>query len=123
QTAGGTVTFDNPPAAGLVVMLERRLPLERVTDFLEGGDFSARAINNELDFLTAAIQQVGRDQSPMLRYSDDEEPADVVLPPKALRAGKALGFDASGDPVAVSLAGAMAAPDFTAGGTGAVTRT
>lgn len=123
ETDGGTVTFDTAPAAGIVVMLERRLPLERMTDFLEGGDFSARAINNELDYLAASVQQVGRDQAPMLRYSDDEEPAETILPPKTLRANKALGFDEDGNPIAVSLEGSMAAPDFTAGGTGAVTRT
>ncbi len=122
-TEGGTVEFETAPPEGVILMLERRLPLERLTDFIEGGDFSARALNNELDFLTAAIQQVGRDQAPMLRYSDDEEPADVVLPPKNIRASKALGFDEDGNPVAVTLEGAMAAPDFTASGTGAATRT
>ncbi|MBI2233991.1 MAG: hypothetical protein HYU57_03155 [Micavibrio aeruginosavorus] len=122
ETGGGTVTFATAPASGTVVTLERLLPLERVTDFIEGGDFSARALNNELDALTAGLQQVSRYQAQMLRYGDHETPGDVVLPERSLRAGKALGFNASGDPVAVSLAGSMAAPDFTATGTGAVTR-
>ena len=123
ETDGGAVTFDEAPADGVVVMIERRVAIARVTDFLEGGDFSARAINNELDYLTGAIQQVNRDQSPMLRYSDDEEPGDVYMSPKATRANKALGFDADGNPVAVSLEGAMAQPSFTASGTGADMRT
>lgn len=123
QTAGGTVTFGTAPASGIVVKLERRMPLERLTDFLEGGDFSAQAINTELDFLIATVQQVSRDLAPMLRYSDDEAPGAVTLPPKATRANRVLGFDGDGDPVAVSAEGTMAAPDFTAGGTGAVTRT
>lgn len=123
DTAGGAVTFDDAPAAGIVVMIERRLAIERVTDFLEGGDFSARAINNELDYLIGAIQQVNRDQAPMLRYSDDEEPGDVAIPAKSARANKALGFDADGNPVAVSLAGSMAQPSYTATGTGADMRT
>lgn len=122
-TEGGAVTFDVPPADGVVVMIERRMPLERLTDFIEGGDFSSRAINNELDFLIAALQQVGRDQAPMLRYSDDEEPGAVTLPAKTQRANRVLGFDGDGDPVAVSAEGTMAAPDFTASGTGAETRT
>ncbi len=123
QTAGGTITFDTPPGNAIVIMLERRMPLERLTDFLEGGDFSAQAINNEFDFLTAAIQQVGRDQSPMLRYTDDEAPGKVDMPTKALRSNMVLGFDGNGDPIAVSTEGTMASPDFTAPGTGAVTRT
>jgi hypothetical protein len=122
ETTGGTVTFAVAPAENIVVTIERRLPLERMTDFVEGGNFSARSINNELDFLTAAIQQIARDQSPMLRYSDGEEPAGATLPPKQTRAGKVLGFDDAGNPVAVSAAGTMAAPSFTASGTGAVPR-
>ena len=112
NTNGGTVTFDTAPVEGVVVTLERRMALERMTDFIEGGDFSAQAINTELDFLVAGLQQIGRDQSPMLRYGDHETPGNTVLPDRALRAGKALGFDGNGDPVPVSLDGSMAAPDY-----------
>jgi Pectate lyase superfamily protein len=123
ETSGGTVTFDVAPTSGIVVTLERRLPLERVTDYIEGGDFSAQSINNELDYLVGGLQQINRDLSPMLRYADTENPANVVLPDRLTRAGKALGFDGDGNPVAVSLAGSMSAPNFTAVGTGAATRT
>ena len=41
---------------------------------------------------------------------------------KRMQELKALGFDGNGDPIAVSLAGAMAAPDFTPSGFGAITR-
>lgn len=123
NTSGGAVTFDTAPANGTVITIMRRLPLERMTDYLEGGDFSARSINNELDYLTAGIQQVNRDLSPMLRYSDHEMPAATVLPDRISRANKALGFDGDGNPVAVSLEGSMAAPSFTAYGTGATPRT
>ena len=122
ETSGGTVTFDLPPTNGITLTIERRLPLERMTDFLEGGDFSAQAINNELDYLTASVQQVDRRLSPMLRYSDHENPAGTVLPSREARANKALGFDGNGNPVPVSLEGSMASPDFIAYGTGAVTR-
>lgn len=123
ETVGGYVTFDIAPQSGIILTLERRIPLERVTDFLEGGDFSAQAINNELDYLTASLQQINRDTSPMLRYSDHEQAGNNTLPPRETRANKALGFDGNGDPVAVSLDGAMASPDYTALGMGAVTRT
>lgn len=122
-TTGGTVTFDIAPASGVIVTLERRMAFERLSDFVEGGDFAAVAINAELDFLVAGLQQVSRDQIPMLRFDEGEEPSVTSLPSRTVRAGKALGFDGNGDPVAVSLAGSMAAPDFTAVGMGAVTRT
>lgn len=122
ETAGGTVTFDNAPAANVTVTLARELPLERVTDYLEGGDFSAQSINNELDYLVAGLQQVDRENKTMLRYGDHEVPGAAELPGKSVRANKALGFDGDGNPVAVSLEGAIAPPDFTANGAGAVTR-
>ncbi len=123
ETAGGTVTFDNAPANGAIIGLIRDLPLERVTDFLQGGHFSATAINNELDYLIASIQQVNRANELMLKYSDAEEPGNVELPMKTLRANKVLGFDGNGNPTAVSAEGTMASPNFTASGTGAITRT
>ncbi len=122
NTIGGTVTFDKAPAEGAVVTLERLLPLERVTDFLEGGDFSARAINNELDYLTASIQQVERYQKQMLRYGDHEAPGTVTLPDKGVRSGRILGFGGDGNPALYEPGDSMAPPPFTAGGTGAVTR-
>lgn len=123
NTAGGDVIFDAPPRSGVIITLVRRLPLERVTDFIEGGDFSAQSINNELDYLMGTVQQVSSDQSGMLRFDDGEAPAHVSLPTRALRANKALGFDGDGNPVPITLEGAMASPDFTAIGSGAQTRT
>ncbi len=123
ETEGGSVTFDAAPPAGETIVIERLLPIERMSDFIEGGDFSARALNTELDYLTAAIQQVARYQEGMIRYPDHENPGTLTLPDLMLRANKALGFDGEGNPVPVSLSGSMAAPDYTAGGAGAVTRT
>ncbi len=122
STSGGTVVFDTAPAAGTIVTLERLLPLERMTDFLEGGDFSARAINNELDYLVASIQQVNRYQRRMLRYNDHEIPGTPTLPDKAVRAGKVLGFDGGGNPAVYEPGDSQAPPSFTPPGTGAVTR-
>ncbi len=123
ESSGGMVTFDIAPHNGVVVTIERRMVFERLSDFVEGGDFSAAAINTELDFLVGGLQQISRDQISMLRYDTGENPSAVTLPVRAVRAGKALGFDGNGDPVAVSLSGSMASPDFTAVGTGAITRT
>jgi hypothetical protein len=123
DTSGGIIEFDSAPDNGIVLTLERRLPLERITDFIEGGDFSAQAINNELDYLTGSIQQIDRDLSSMLRYSDHEVPGNVEIPARSQRANKALGFNESGDPIAVSLEGSMASPDYTANGLGAIQRT
>lgn len=123
ESTGGYVTFDTAPISGLTVTLSRELPLERMTDFIEGGDFSARAINNELDYLMSSVQQISRQQTQMLRYTDHETAANNELPAKDIRANKALGFDGDGQPVAIELQNTAAAPDYTAQGFGAVTRT
>ena len=44
------------------------------------------------------------------------------MPAKNIRQNKALGFDGDGNPIAVSLEGSIAAPDYTATGVGAATR-
>jgi hypothetical protein len=123
KTEGGIVTFDTAPPNNVVITLERLLEFERITDFIEGGDFSAQAINNELDYLTASVQQINQSLSPMLRYSDHEIAGNVELPTRPHRANKALGFDGNGDPIAVSIENIQSAPEYTASGMGAVTRT
>lgn len=120
---GGSVIFNIAPTIGTTVTIKRDLPIERVSDFLQGGTFTAKAINDELDYLTATLQQVQDNQAGILRYADDETPVQTILPAKAFRRNRALGFDRDGNPIAVSLEGSMAAPDFTPTGTGATTRT
>ncbi len=122
-SAGGTIIFNAAPDNGTIITIARELSIERITDFLEGGDFSAASINAELDYIIAALQQVGRENDLMLKYGDHEVPATSILPDKSIRANKALGFDGDGNPIAVSLEGSMAAPDYTALGSGALTRT
>ncbi len=123
ENGGGSIDFNVAPQSGAIITLVRDLPIERVTDFIEGGDFSAQSINNELDYMIAALQQVNRENDVMLRYADTENPAGTVLPDRASRSNRALGFDGDGNPIAVSLEGAMASPDYLASGTGAISRT
>ncbi|WP_431854368.1 glycosyl hydrolase family 28-related protein [Azospirillum sp.] len=97
-SAGGTVAFAAPPAAGTSVTLRRRVPIERTSDFLESGPLPASTLNKEFDVLTAGLQQVAGDQELMLRYADTDLPASPVLPGRATRAGKLLAFDSTGNP-------------------------
>ncbi|NBX65895.1 MAG: hypothetical protein EBQ96_02755 [Proteobacteria bacterium] len=122
QTLGGNVTFTVAPASGVVVAIERRVPLERMTDFLEGGALSAVSLNNELDYLTASVQQLQRDQADMLRFDGLETPSPVVLPVRDTRKNRALGFDANGDLTTYQTGSTLAAPTYAQSGTGAVTR-
>ncbi len=101
QTEGGNVVFTIAPASGQVVSLKRQLKIQRTTDFLEGGDFSANVINTELDYLVAGLQQLENENSAVLRFSDSENlPPITTLPLLSERANHALGFDSAGNPVA-----------------------
>jgi microcystin-dependent protein len=95
----GTVLFDAAPAAEIAVVLRRQLAIRRESDFQEGGELRAKTLNDELDFQTAAIQQADWAASRALRLPDeDADGVRVLLPPAAARAGRALVFDAAGDP-------------------------
>jgi hypothetical protein len=96
---GGSITFIAPPSAGARITLRRMLPVQRTTDFQEGGDFRAATLNNELDYQTAALQQVQTDMERGLRLSPTDTDAPTTLPVSTERAGKVLAFDASGQPV------------------------
>src|SRR3989338_135946 len=63
SSAGGSVTFTVAPTNGAVVTLRRRIAIQRTSDFQESGEFRAKVINDELDYQTAALQQVADDAS------------------------------------------------------------
>jgi hypothetical protein len=96
SSGGGTVTLAEPPEAGTRVTLRRRLKIARATDFQDNGILRARALNDELDYQVAAIQQVADEVSGSLRL----DPADggaLVLPLRGARANRVLGFDSVGN--------------------------
>ena len=96
----GSATFAAPPAAGTVVVVQRRLTIKRETDFQEGGDLRAKTLNDEFDFQTAALQQVEAAAARALSLPiDDADNAVSTLPVAALRANKVLAFDTAGNPV------------------------
>lgn len=95
-SAGGTVTFLSAPAEDAAVTLVRRLAIKRTTDFQASGEFRAKVINDELDYQTAALQQIEDDLGRAVRLALDDAAAALVLPAKATRASKVLAFDENG---------------------------
>jgi hypothetical protein len=93
---GGTITFSTAPGVGVIVTLRRNLALQRITDFQESGDFRAATLNNELDYQTAALQDLAADLAKAVRASPTDDGANLILPKKAERAGKIFGFDNDG---------------------------
>ena len=105
ESSGGDVTFSAAPASGALVTLRRRIAIQRTTDFQESGEFRAKVINDELDYLTAALQQVSDDGKRALRLGPTDPTGSLALPDKAQRSGLFLAFDDDGDPVASDASG------------------
>lgn len=100
EDGGGSVTFDTPPVSGATVTLRRRLSIARQSDFQESGAFRAKVINDELDFLTAALQQVSDDARRSVQLAPTDPDVVLTLPAKEVRGGCFLAFDAEGRPIA-----------------------
>ena len=96
---GGTVTFDAAPADGVMVTLARDVPIKRTTDFQTAGAFRADTINDELDTITAILQELLLKHGLTVRVSVTDG-VGLELPGVATRANKHLAFDGVG---AVSL--------------------
>lgn len=102
DSAGGTVTFDAPPASGVRITLYRDMPVERMTDFVESGEFRASALNAELDRLAMMIQQVESAGADALRRARHDEDGSLVVPPRATRINTVLAFDDQGWPTTLA---------------------
>lgn len=105
--AGGTVTLSTGAIAGDIIVLRSNQPTQRSTDFTDGGDLPADALDAELNRIAITLQQQGARmaQGISVPYSD---PVPATLPPVAQRANRYVKFDASGNMVPADLASATA---------------
>lgn len=94
---GGTVTFVSTPADESVITLLREITIERTSDFQNSGEFRAKVINDDLDKLTAMLQQLQNRINRSVRLIDTDTAATLTLPNATNRASKAVTFDASGN--------------------------
>jgi len=122
RSEGGTVLFAEPPPAGTVVTLRRRLALGRVTDFQENGELRASVLNDELDLQAAALQQVAEEGARALRFAPTDTAPSPELPARAVRANRLVGFDAAGALALYPAVGGEISGTVTQPGAGAVAR-
>lgn len=104
----GKAVFASPPVGGKRIGRERASPIQRLTDFQEGGDFRAGTLNNELDYLTVVAQEQALVNRRSLRQPSNETPFDP-LPAAAVRAAGILGFGSAGEPIIIPWEGNPAA--------------
>lgn len=59
--AGGTLTFAVAPAPGTRIVLARQTPIERSTDYVEGGALRASELDDDFDAVTYMVQDIRAD--------------------------------------------------------------
>lgn len=95
----GSITLTASPTGATQIAIVGNRTISRTTDFVTGGDFFANTINDELDQQTIFAQQNAEGiQRALQAPQTDPTSINMTLPRAALRANKALGFDANGNP-------------------------
>lgn len=94
---GGNVTFSVPPANGVKVTRALQPELKRDVDYQQFGDWLSPEVNNDFDRIWLALQMLNHNDKRSLRISIDNTIDQTILETPAERAGKIIGFDASGN--------------------------
>jgi hypothetical protein len=119
----GSVITATPDADDVVAIVGAKA-IARTTDFSTGGDFFAATVNTELDNFAIFAQQLSERVDRAIKAPPSDDTAlDMELPAAADRASKALGFSATGEPIAVDVGSAVTSAanvTYTQSGTGAV---
>jgi hypothetical protein len=110
EMGGGTLTFDVAPPAGTKIVLARQTPIERSSDYVEGGALRASELDDDFDALTYMVQDIRADA---ITTTEFQTIADQI------EADKEATFDAAAS-AASSASTAIAARDAAAGTLSAV---
>lgn len=97
----GYITLAAAPTGATQIAIVGDRTIQRMTDFVTGGDFFANTVNDEMDQQTIFAQQNAEGlQRALQAPQTDPTSINMVLPRASLRAGRYLGFDADGNPIA-----------------------
>lgn len=105
---GGSITIQPNAATGIAngsgqipigytITITPDLALTQDFAFPEGGEFPSSSVEAALDRLTLIVQQQQNVQNNSIQIPSSDTGIDVVLPDAAMRANKALIFDADGN--------------------------
>lgn len=98
----GSITLVSAATGSDRITIVGARPVERTTDFTTGGDFFANTLNDEMDSQTILTQQIAETAERSIKAPvTDPTNINMTLPKNTDRAGKFLGFDVNGNPVAV----------------------
>jgi hypothetical protein len=95
----GSVTLVADPTGATQIAIVGNRTIQRISDFVTGGDFFANTLNDELDQQTIFAQQNAEGLARSLQAPiTDPTNVDMTLPRAGDRAGKYLAFDENGNP-------------------------
>ena len=97
----GFITLVASPTGATQIAIVGNRTIQRMTDFVTGGDFFANTVNDEMDQQTIFAQQNAEGlQRALQAPQTDPTNINMILPRAADRAGKTLNFDSNGNPIA-----------------------
>jgi hypothetical protein len=99
--AGGSITLTAPALAADQITILSAQPASRLSAYSPAGDLRADALNADLNRLWIVQQQIADLLTRVLRLAPTDPAMNLDLPPAATRAGRFLGFDGTGAPIAV----------------------
>jgi hypothetical protein len=101
EASGGTVAFLVAPTTGASVVIVRDVPISLQTHIPPTGPLDVPGINLQFSRLTAQWQQVRDLFQRALTLPLSDPTTNLNVPSKEQRAGTVLGFDGSGNPIAI----------------------
>jgi len=98
---GGNVTLTSGATVGDIITVYRSQGFDRQVDFQESGDFLSATVNGDMNRTILMLQQNREELARSLQYPIDDIVGTNLLPVKADRLNKFLGFDVNGNPTAL----------------------
>jgi len=103
QPSGGVLSATAAFARGYKLHIYRVVPVTQESQYQQNDPFPAKTTEKALDKLTMLVQQQKQTTDRALVVPRSDLNPQTTLPSARLRANKALGFDAAGNPFAIDL--------------------
>ena len=101
DAVSGTLTKVSDWGTATRLTIYREVDLTQLIDLINGEKIDGEELEKALDLKVAALQQLQEQFTRTVKTSVDEQGSDIQIPNKATRAGMLLGFDSSGEKVAL----------------------
>ena len=101
DAVSGTLTKVSDWGTATRLTIYREVDLTQLIDLINGEKIDGEELEKALDLKVAALQQLQEQFTRTVKTSVDEQGSDIQIPNKATRAGMLLGFDNTGEKVAL----------------------